>query len=143
LFSPQHPRFQWPPDPDKREIRGYEIERSFRQGARPDEEAIPAPKAANLLVVPSKQDKLVINEPPTTPAEALVAPTITSYEVIDAGELARRMCVPKSWIQEQSRSRTTSDPIPFSKYGKYVRFHFGSPLLEAWFQRQRRGSTQL
>jgi len=61
------------------------------------------------------------------------------YEFIDAKELARRWCLPVSWIREQVRSRCT-DPLPHIKFGKYVRFRWGSPELEAWAERRIIGS---
>jgi hypothetical protein len=64
--------------------------------------------------------------------------TPPNIEVIDAEELARRLNVPLSWVQEHTRSRIV-DPIPHLKLGKFVRFEWGSPLLEEWRERQRRG----
>jgi hypothetical protein len=58
------------------------------------------------------------------------------YEVIDAGELARRWNVPKSWILEQTRSRA-ADPIPCLRMGKYVRFEWGSSTLLGWLAKRR------
>jgi len=62
------------------------------------------------------------------------------YEFIDSGELARRWCLPESWVREQVRSRST-DPLPHVKFGKYVRFRWGSPELEAWAERRITGSS--
>jgi hypothetical protein len=61
------------------------------------------------------------------------------YEFIDSKELARRWCLPESWIREQVRSRST-DPLPHVKFGKYVRFRWGTPELEAWAERRLVGS---
>ena len=58
------------------------------------------------------------------------------FEVIDAPELARRLCVPTSWIREQTRSRS-ADPIPHLDMGRYVRFEWGSPQLAAWLAKRR------
>lgn len=58
------------------------------------------------------------------------------YEIVAAKELARRWCVPESWVREQVRSRTT-DPIPHVRLGKYVRFEWGSPQLEQWWNSHR------
>ncbi len=59
------------------------------------------------------------------------------HEVVDSRELARRWCVPKSWVEEQTRRRC-SDPIPHIRLGKYVRFEWGSPELERWWARRRK-----
>ncbi len=59
------------------------------------------------------------------------------FEVIDSRELARRWCVPVSWIKEQTRTRA-GDPLPVVRLGKYVRFEWGSPALATWWQRRRR-----
>jgi hypothetical protein len=64
-----------------------------------------------------------------------------NVEVIDAVELARRLNVPLSWVQEHTRSRIV-DPIPHLKLGKFVRFEWGSAALEEWRERQRRGKTK-
>ena len=57
------------------------------------------------------------------------------YEFIDSGTLATRWCLPESWIREQVRARS-SDPLPHVRLGKYVRFRWGSPELEAWMERR-------
>jgi hypothetical protein len=56
------------------------------------------------------------------------------WEFIDSDELASRWALPASWIREQVRSRS-SDPIPHVRFGKYVRFRWGSPELESWAER--------
>ena len=61
------------------------------------------------------------------------------YEFIDSRELARRWCLPVSWIREQVRSRST-DPLPHVKFGRYVRFRWASPELDAWAERRIVGS---
>jgi len=67
--------------------------------------------------------------PPATPAE------IPQYEFIDCKTLAQRWCLPESWIREQVRSRS-SDPLPHIRFGKYVRFRWGSPELNGWAERR-------
>jgi hypothetical protein len=57
-------------------------------------------------------------------------------EVIDAIELARRWNLPASWVREQTRTRA-GDPLPCIRFGRYVRFEWGSPQLAAWFERRR------
>lgn len=61
----------------------------------------------------------------------------TAFEIIDATELARRWSLPASWIREQTRSRAT-DPLPCVRFGKYIRFSWGSPELEKWLNRRRK-----
>jgi len=58
-----------------------------------------------------------------------------SYEFIDCKELASRWALPVSWIREQVRSRA-ADPLPHIRFGKYVRFRWGSPELEGWAERR-------
>ena len=62
---------------------------------------------------------------------------LTSYEVVDAGELARRWRIPKSWVLEQTRTRAT-DPMPCVRLGRYVRFEWGSPALLRWWNQRRK-----
>lgn len=58
-----------------------------------------------------------------------------SYEVIDTAELSKRWNVPVSWIREQTRSRAT-DRLPCLRFGKYVRFAWGSSELTQWLARR-------
>ncbi len=57
------------------------------------------------------------------------------YEFVDSKELALRWSLPESWIREQVRARS-ADPLPHIRFGKYVRFRWGSPELEAWADRR-------
>ncbi len=60
---------------------------------------------------------------------------VVTYEIIDSVELAKRWVLPTSWIREQARSRAT-DPIPHIRFGRYVRFRWGSPELNDWLHRR-------
>jgi predicted DNA-binding transcriptional regulator AlpA len=64
----------------------------------------------------------------------------TQAEFIDTKELAKRWCLPESWIREQVRRRCT-DPLPHIKFGKYTRFRWASPELEGWAERRIVGSN--
>jgi hypothetical protein len=57
------------------------------------------------------------------------------YEFIDCSELAARWCLPESWIRDQVRARAT-DTLPHIRFGKYVRFRWGSPELVDWAERR-------
>jgi hypothetical protein len=57
------------------------------------------------------------------------------YEYINCKELAARWNLPESWIRDQVRTRST-DPLPHVRFGKYVRFRWGSPELEGWAERR-------
>jgi hypothetical protein len=63
-------------------------------------------------------------------------------EIIDATELAKRWRVPESWIRTKVKpSRTRSaEQIPHVKFGRYIRFEYGAPALEAWLARHRGGA---
>lgn len=65
-------------------------------------------------------------------------PSLTQrFELLTAEGLAQRLCVPPSWIREQTRSRSLDgDPLPHLRLGRYVRFQWGSPELEAWLRRR-------
>ena len=58
-----------------------------------------------------------------------------SDRLIDSAEVARRLCVPTSWVREQTR---TGD-IPHRRLGRYVRFVWSE--VEAWLDAEqlRRG----
>jgi hypothetical protein len=60
-----------------------------------------------------------------SPAPAIV------YEIIDYKEFAKRLALPPTWIMEQTRSRAVT-PIPHLRFGRYVRFQWGSPELTKW-----------
>lgn len=57
-------------------------------------------------------------------------------EVIDSTELAKRLNVPETWIRSRTDSKRTSDPIPHLRFGRYVRFRWGSEELGKWVERQ-------
>ena len=62
----------------------------------------------------------------------------SSIEFIDSKELASRLNLPESWIRDQVRRRAT-DPIPHKRFGKYVRFAWGSPKLNQWLEARSSG----
>lgn len=57
------------------------------------------------------------------------------YEIIDCVELARRWCLPESWVRSRVL-RGVSDLIPHLRFGRYVRFRWGSPELNSWLERR-------
>lgn len=57
------------------------------------------------------------------------------FQFIDSKELGFRWNLPETWIREQVRSRS-ADPLPHVRFGKYVRFRWGSPELEDWATRR-------
>ena len=61
--------------------------------------------------------------------------TYGGYEIIDSAELGKRLNLPESWVRDQVR-RHAQDPIPHTRFGKYVRFAWGSPELNEWLQRR-------
>lgn len=58
-----------------------------------------------------------------------------SVEIIDSKELASRLNLPESWVRDAVRRRAI-DPIPHLRFGKYVRFAWGSPELTEWLGRR-------
>jgi len=69
--------------------------------------------------------------PKTTSPESLAQ----SCTYIDCKILAARWGLPETWIRDQVRRRS-ADPLPHIRFGKYVRFRWGSPELEAWAERR-------
>lgn len=67
-------------------------------------------------------------------------PPIFRYESLTSEQLADRLNVPPSWVRDQVRARA-EDPLPHIQLGKYVRFLWGSPELEAWLRRRMIGTT--
>lgn len=61
---------------------------------------------------------------------------VKQYELLTAEQLAERLNVPPSWVRDQTRSRAQVDPLPHLRLGRYVRFRWDSPELEAWLRRR-------
>ena len=61
---------------------------------------------------------------------------IEETEVIDSSELAKRQNVPETWVRSRSNLKRTNDPIPHLRFGRYVRFSWGSDTLREWLERQ-------
>ena len=60
---------------------------------------------------------------------------MADYKYLDSGQFAARLNVAQSWVRDQVRSRA-EEPIPHVRFGKYVRFRWGSPELEIWAERR-------
>jgi hypothetical protein len=61
-----------------------------------------------------------------------------SIEVLKPAQFAARLQVPESWVRNRTRARTPKEErIPCARYGRYVRFEWGSPQLLEWFQKRR------
>jgi len=59
-------------------------------------------------------------------------------ELIDSAELAARLRLPESWVRNHTRGRTPkAERIPCLRFGKYVRFEWGSPRLTEWLEKKR------
>jgi hypothetical protein len=72
--------------------------------------------------------------------KTVAVPTMSHsmFELIDSRELARRLNVPETWVRSRSRARTPVDQrIPCVRFGRYVRYEWGSPRLVEWLARQR------
>jgi hypothetical protein len=63
------------------------------------------------------------------------------YEIVDGPELGHRWVVPATWIRHHTQ-RDAKDPIPCIRLGKYVRFEWNSPQLNAWWARRRTGKAK-
>lgn len=61
---------------------------------------------------------------------------IEETEVIDSNELAKRLNVPETWVRSRTNLKRTNDPIPHLRFGRYVRFSWGSDVLREWLNRQ-------
>jgi len=71
-------------------------------------------------------------------SDAPPKPQNQTLELLDSDELANRLSVPASWIRSHTRRRT-DDEIPCVRFGRYVRFRWGSPELERWIAEHSRG----
>ena len=61
---------------------------------------------------------------------------LNETEVIDSNELAKRLNVPETWVRSRTNLKRTNDPIPHLRFGRYVRFSWGSDTLRDWLERQ-------
>jgi hypothetical protein len=57
-------------------------------------------------------------------------------EYVDCETLAQILNVPETWLRDQTRSRA-DDPIPCTRFGRYVRFQPADPDLMAWLERRK------
>jgi hypothetical protein len=86
-------------------------------------------------------DKLITQPPSSVDAiSGWARPLETSFgvtgEVIDSTELAKRLNVPETWVRSRTNPKRTRDPIPHLRFGRYVRFRWGSEELHKWLDRQ-------
>ena len=59
------------------------------------------------------------------------------FELLTPVELAHRLKVPVTWVRERTRNRNLhEDVIPHLRLGRYIRFQWGSPELDAWLNRR-------
>jgi hypothetical protein len=65
---------------------------------------------------------------------------IQPIEIVTAKELAAKLKLPVSWVQEACRTRC-EDPIPCLVFGKYKRFRWGSAELNSWLARRMNGKA--
>ena len=75
------------------------------------------------------------------PAQSADVKSQQHFEIIDTPKLAERLSVPRTWISEQTRSRAI-DPLPCLVFGRYKRFRWNSPELNAWIVRRMKGGKQ-
>jgi len=61
---------------------------------------------------------------------------LNETEVIDSNELAKRLNVPETWVRSRTNLKRTNDPIPHLRFGRYVRFSWGSVTLREWLERR-------
>jgi hypothetical protein len=62
-------------------------------------------------------------------------PEQSSFTLLTAKELSEKLRLPTSWIRTHSAISTPKEArIPAVRFGKYVRFRWGSPELEAWLK---------
>jgi hypothetical protein len=71
-----------------------------------------------------------------SPYHLEAGPRLTSnFEYFDSAQFAMRLNISESWVRDQVRTRA-NEQIPHVRFGKYVRFRFGSPELEIWAERR-------
>jgi hypothetical protein len=58
------------------------------------------------------------------------------YQNLAAKQFALRINVPASWILDNANPRSGYDHIPYFPLGKFKRFRWNSPELNAWIERR-------
>jgi len=75
--------------------------------------------------------------------EHLGSKTPPYFELLTPVEFAERLKVPVTWVRERTRSRELrGDVIPHVRLGRYIRYKWGSPELEAWLRRRMYSGSQ-
>ena len=65
------------------------------------------------------------------------------FELLTPVELAEKLKVPVTWVRDRTRSRDLQgDVIPHLRLGRYIRFQWLSPELEAWLKRRLYSKSQ-
>jgi hypothetical protein len=65
-------------------------------------------------------------------------PAVEGLEILDTDGLARKLNVPPSWIRQHVQGRTPVElRIPCLHFGRYVRFRWNSPELNAWIEARK------
>lgn len=57
------------------------------------------------------------------------------YQNLTARQLGARLHVPATWILQNAHVASCADPVPHLALGKYKRFRWNSPELNAWLNR--------
>jgi hypothetical protein len=59
-------------------------------------------------------------------------------EILDSASFAQRLGLPESWVRAHVQTRTPADDrIPCLRFGRYIRFAWGSPELNQWLANRR------
>lgn len=65
-------------------------------------------------------------------------PPSNDFEIIDARELAARLHLPVSWVRNHSSASSAAGAkIPHVRFGRYVRYVWGSDELVEWLRRHQ------
>lgn len=62
--------------------------------------------------------------------------TNEGVEYLTRKEFARRINMTEEWVKDHCRTRE-SDPIPRVRFGKHVRFAWGSEEMKRWLERRK------
>jgi excisionase family DNA binding protein len=71
----------------------------------------------------------------TATAALVQPPDSEAYELLDADDVARLLCMKKSWVYAAARERR----IPCVRLGRYYRFRRGA--IMQWVREQESGAT--
>ena len=95
----------------------------------------PTKLAAGKLPVPHFELQALQPQAAVAAMSTIAGRFSLGYQNLSAKQLGERLNVPDSWILDYSNPNSCDDYIPHFSLGKFKRFRWNSPELNAWIER--------